>query len=684
MSQRRQASLRSRHAIALLACVTLAACTSDAPTSLLLQISADDGVGKLDALRLAVYSPRGLELSGYRLPAAGAPELPATVVLYPPAAGELRLSLRGRRGSAIVAEGSASAQVEAGTQSSASIVLQLGRLPDGDGDGVPDVIDDCPQLPDPDQQNPCAPDGGTPDAGDGGPRDAGDGDLQGDGPVDGGVDGPVDSFVPPDIIKGCTSPADCDDGNPCTDDRCELKACTYGPTICKPSGDPCKQAPRCDPAQGCVEDNRPDNTPCPDSAYCTVNEVCVGGACQTSPRDCQASAPICATGSCNESKNSCDYTVVPQGTSCDDGDLCTQGDSCTSAGQCVPTPKASVLLEAVNMDRRGSRTVVVDSKGAVHAVYSVSYGTSQHSLHYATNASGSWQVAVLEGPDNDAVGLAPSLAIDAQDRLHAAYASKGKLIYRRWGGGTPLLKQTLVDSDGYTSLTLDANVVHIAHGDDRGLHYAKRSASGAWAHAMLFTPTTSTNVTTSFDIALDAAGKVHVAHSRDAGGTTAGLANRLWHTSNESGSWQTTDVDTSAGAGHMPSLVIDKAGALHIVYGLLDGQNGQLAIVTRAASPTSSWSKVIIDSSNKTGSFPTALLGAADKLHVVYRNFDKGELRYTNNISGSWAAPLKIEALGTGTGRWASAARTDDGRIHVVYELQGTNGIRYASFSACP
>jgi hypothetical protein len=42
------------------------------------------------------------------------------------------------------------------------LALSAGPLPDGDGDGVPDVIDDCPAVADPAQDQPCAPpDGGT-------------------------------------------------------------------------------------------------------------------------------------------------------------------------------------------------------------------------------------------------------------------------------------------------------------------------------------------------------------------------------------------------------------------------------------------------------------------------------------------------------------------------------------------
>lgn len=71
----------------------------------------------------------------------------------------------------------------------------------------------------------------------------------------------------------CTTTAHCDDGNPCTDDRCELNQCF----------------------------NSPRSGPCDDGFYCNGTEHCVAGQCVN------ASAAPCGAGlPCHEARRSCD------------------------------------------------------------------------------------------------------------------------------------------------------------------------------------------------------------------------------------------------------------------------------------------------------------------------------------------------------------------------------------------
>lgn len=55
----------------------------------------------------------------------------------------------------------------------------------------------------------------------------------------------------PLAFASCRSDADCDDGNVCTDDRCDLGRC----------------------------DNRPNDAACNDGDVCTLNDFCFGGTC---------------------------------------------------------------------------------------------------------------------------------------------------------------------------------------------------------------------------------------------------------------------------------------------------------------------------------------------------------------------------------------------------------------------
>ncbi len=137
----------------------------------------------------------------------------------------------------------------------------------------------------------------------------------------------------------------CDDGNPCTDDRCD------------PSSGACAFAPS------------PAPVSCDDGDLCTVGDQCLGTVCLGSLNDCDDHNPCtndacaAADGRCNHAPRSnvaCDdgrpetpfdrcvegdcvgYELVPVGCTddadCADASACT-GDTCT-AGRCEHTPLA--------------------------------------------------------------------------------------------------------------------------------------------------------------------------------------------------------------------------------------------------------------------------------------------------------------------------------------------------------
>ena len=155
----------------------------------------------------------------------------------------------------------------------------------------------------------------------------------------------------------------CDDGNECTSDRFDfdLDACVFNNRsgscaadnaciidavcvdgACKGSARVCEASVSCmealcDPAQGCVERQRPDT--CVDDDPCTDNVCVAARGCENPPSvdgtlcgavvPCQR-VPLCFAGSCTD-------IVPPDGSPCLDGDRCTEDDSC-HAGACSGTP----------------------------------------------------------------------------------------------------------------------------------------------------------------------------------------------------------------------------------------------------------------------------------------------------------------------------------------------------------
>jgi hypothetical protein len=147
--------------------VTCASCGKAAtPTSLFVTIEAEAAIDPPpDELRISVLGNTSAIFQNQRLPASGplAPSTPTslgTVTIYLPdtSAGpppqtttHARLDVRGLVAGALKLEGAIEVDVPRGAQVAATVTLRAGALTDGDGDGVPDLIDDCPATPNPNQ-----------------------------------------------------------------------------------------------------------------------------------------------------------------------------------------------------------------------------------------------------------------------------------------------------------------------------------------------------------------------------------------------------------------------------------------------------------------------------------------------------------------------------------------------------
>lgn len=114
------------------------------------------------------------------------------------------------------------------------------------------------------------------------------------------------------VTVNCSSSAQCNDGNPCTDDSCVSNQCAF------------------------VNDN--SNNPA-DGLRCNGVELsCNNGAIVYSPGegpvDCSGLNTTCHVGVCTEPTGACTTSPINEGGSCNDGLFCTLTDTC-SAGNCV-------------------------------------------------------------------------------------------------------------------------------------------------------------------------------------------------------------------------------------------------------------------------------------------------------------------------------------------------------------
>jgi hypothetical protein len=155
----------------VLVAVALVGCGQ--PTTLLIDLSVAPGESTPSSVNVSLYSPRGaLALDR----AVQTPSLPGQLRAILPAVDQpVRVGVTaGKLAAATTVVARAGSEVEA--------PLRLSSLtPDGDGDGVPDSIDDCPTVPNPDQSD-------------------ADGDGVGDACASPDASAPPDLAAPPDAL----------------------------------------------------------------------------------------------------------------------------------------------------------------------------------------------------------------------------------------------------------------------------------------------------------------------------------------------------------------------------------------------------------------------------------------------------------------------------------------------------
>jgi hypothetical protein len=206
-----------------------------------------------------------------------------------------------------------------------ALTLEGAVPPDGDGDGVPDAVDDCPAVADPDQHG-CP--GGNKDGGDGGadapPDDGGGMDVA---PGDGGAS---DAF-------NCDAAGACDRaiGSPCADSvQCHSSFCVDGVCCANACVGPCRSC------------NQPNNDgmclPYPQGTdpgvECTSGMTCNGvGSCGPAPGGPKKNGELCSSGT------ECSSTFCKDGVCCNNAcdtpcKTCATG-TCTNVTRMPDAPE---------------------------------------------------------------------------------------------------------------------------------------------------------------------------------------------------------------------------------------------------------------------------------------------------------------------------------------------------------
>ncbi|HOU53017.1 MAG TPA: hypothetical protein PLQ97_03725 [Myxococcota bacterium] len=162
----------------------------------------------------------------------------------------------------------------------------------------------------------------------------------------------------------CRVDGDCpDDGNPCTDTRCDLGSCTHPPNdVPCDDGDGCTEGDRCVDGT-CVPGPRwcecDSDARCDDGLPCTADR-CREGSCsqELAPGWCRIEGRCVVEGdletpfsclACRPDRDPFQWMPLDDDASCSDGNPCTDPDRCLE-GACIPGPMVCECVEASMCD----------------------------------------------------------------------------------------------------------------------------------------------------------------------------------------------------------------------------------------------------------------------------------------------------------------------------------------------
>ncbi|RMF19526.1 MAG: hypothetical protein D6761_00265 [Candidatus Dadabacteria bacterium] len=293
---------------------------------------------------------------------------------------------------------------------------------------------------------------------------------------------------------------------------------------------------------------------------------------------------------------------------------------------------------------------------------------------YGTGTAGSstWLLSSPDGVTFDAVqvdrqGAPGKFAIVARedssaDLLLTIQGLSG--VYHMHASGRRTLPQVFhreANIQGGLDAALDPSGIHLLYNPGGRLVYA-HDATGPWHYE---TVTVQSGIVGQNAIALSN-GVAHAAWFNQTG------RDLYYARRTTTGAWQTWLVDATGDIGRYPSVLPDSGGMVDIVC----QQVGGMDQLVHYRGQDASWTRETIETDSDTGLFASAARSWDGRVGIVYGNLTQGEVRYVEQTKAGWSVSTIASSAG---GVQATALAFDaTGRPHVAFVTSGSFDLYYA------
>ena len=337
-------------------------------------------------------------------------------------------------------------------------------------------------------------------------------------------------------------------------------------------------------------------------------------------------------------------------------------------------------VEAVDTGNDVTPRLAVDAAGHAHVSYL--RAGPEHEVRYATNAAGDWATEVVDAGFNWG---RPAFGVDAAGVRHVAVGRTGEdpgVWYGTDAGGHWTMER-LTDQapDGTVGLAVapdgTASIAYAEFFATDGTPLADRAVRvttgkpGAWTTTRVADDTGDASPA----IARDAVGHLHVAF-----GTNAGGLDGLSYATNASGSWVVTPVTPGAAgqADRHPAIALDAAGKAHIAFErstddpLPDGT----VSIGYATNATGSWASSVVALGPEYRLDPSIALDASGRPRIAY---------WIDNGAGALGSAGGVRLATFNGSTWATATISSsplDGRPSLAIDTLGRSHVLFARAAA--